>query len=178
MAVTQGQFQRKCQIYVSLIWIWNISNFRLQTHLPGANQLKHNQIPPPHDDVIKWKHFSRNWPFVREIHQSPVNSPHKGQWRGALMFSFIYVWINGWVNNRQAGDLRRYRAHYEVTVMQPYSISGWSSNGTVVLTSYTSSMGALSWKSSHIGVFMAAGARMRKFMPYFSPHSSWKIILY
>ena len=40
-----------------------------------------------------------------------------GQWRGALMFSFICVWINGCVNNRKAGDLRRYRAHYDVTVM-------------------------------------------------------------
>ena len=63
-----------------------------------------------HDDVIKWKHFPRNWPFVRGIHRSPVNSPHKGQWRGTLMFSLICVWINGWVNNREAGDLRRYRA--------------------------------------------------------------------
>ena len=42
---------------------------------------------------------------------------HKGQWRGAVMFSLICVWINGWVNNREAGDLRRYRAHYDVIVM-------------------------------------------------------------
>ena len=70
-----------------------------------------------HDDVIKWKHFPRNWPFVRGIHRSPVNSPHKSQWRGTLMFSLIYVWIHGWVNNREAGDLRRYRARYDVTVM-------------------------------------------------------------
>ena len=34
------------------------------------------------------KHFPRYWPFVRGIHRSPVNSPHKGQWRGALMFFF------------------------------------------------------------------------------------------
>ena len=39
-----------------------------------------------HVDVIKWKHFQRYWPFVRGIHRSPVNSPHKGQWHGALMF--------------------------------------------------------------------------------------------
>ena len=52
------------------------------------------------------------------IHRSPVNSPHKGQWRGAMMFSLISVWINGGVNNREAGDLRRYRAHYDVTVME------------------------------------------------------------
>ena len=38
----------------------------------------------PHDDVIKWKHLPRYWPFVREIHRSQVNSPHKGQWRGAV----------------------------------------------------------------------------------------------
>ena len=70
-----------------------------------------------HDDVIKWKHFPRYWHFLRGIHRSPVNSPHKGQWRGALMFSLICAWINGWVNNREAGDLRRHRAHYEVIVM-------------------------------------------------------------
>ena len=71
-----------------------------------------------HDDVIKWKHFPRYWLLVPGIHRSPVNSPHKGQWRRALMFSLICVWINDWVNNREAGDLRRYRAHYNVTVME------------------------------------------------------------
>ena len=74
-------------------------------------------IVTTHDDVIKWKHFPRNWPFVREIHRSPVNFPHKGQWRGALMFSLIYAWINDWVNNREAGDLRRQHGHYDVIVM-------------------------------------------------------------
>ena len=70
-----------------------------------------------HDDVIKLRHFPRYWPFVRGIHRSPVNSPHKGQWRGASMFSLICVWINGWVNNREVGDLRRYRAYYDVIVV-------------------------------------------------------------
>ena len=78
--------------------------------------------PVTSDDVIKWKRFPRNWPFVRGIHRLPVNSPHKGQWRGALMFSLIYVWINGWVNNREAGDLRRHHAHYDVTVMVPRNL--------------------------------------------------------
>ena len=49
----------------------------------------------PHDDVIKWKHFSRYWPFVWEIHRSPVNSPQKGQWRGAWVFPM--VWTNAGV---------------------------------------------------------------------------------
>ena len=70
-----------------------------------------------HDDIIKWKHFPRYWPFVWGIHRSPVNSPYKGKWRGALMFSLICVWINGWVNNGEAGDLKRYHTHYDVTVM-------------------------------------------------------------
>ena len=72
---------------------------------------------PYHDDVIKWKHFPRNWPFVRGIHRSPVNSPHKGKWRGNLTFSLICIWIKDWVKNREAGDLRRYGAHYDVIVM-------------------------------------------------------------
>ena len=49
----------------------------------------------------------------------PVNSPHKGRWRGALMLSLICAWTNGWVNNGDTGDLRRHRAHYDVSV-------GWS----------------------------------------------------
>ena len=48
----------------------------------------------------------------------PVNSPHKGQWHGALMFSLIYAWINDLVNNREAGDLRRQCGHYDVIAMQ------------------------------------------------------------
>ena len=48
----------------------------------------------------------------------PVNSPHKGQWRGALMFSLICAIITDWENNREAGDLRRHRGHYDVNVMR------------------------------------------------------------
>ena len=44
---------------------------------------------------MKWKHFPRYWPFVPGILRSPGNSPHKGQWLGALIFSLICVWING-----------------------------------------------------------------------------------
>ena len=61
--------------------------------------------------------FPRYCPFVRRIHRSPVNSSHKGQWRGALMFSLICAWRNGWVNDREAGNLRRHHAHYGITVM-------------------------------------------------------------
>ena len=57
---------------------------------------------------IWWRHhmetFSALLALCGGIHRSPVNSPHKGQWRGALVFSLICVWINGWVNKREAGD--------------------------------------------------------------------------
>ena len=48
-----------------------------------------------YDGVIKWKHFPCYWPFVRGIHRWPVNSPLKGQRRGAFMFSLICPRING-----------------------------------------------------------------------------------
>ena len=55
-------------------------------------------------------------PVTAGIHRPPVNSPHTHQWRRALMFSLVCAWTNGWVNNQNAGDLRRHRAHYDVTV--------------------------------------------------------------
>ena len=110
---------------------WTTYAFQPHFHWPiNISMQRHNSflcalhtIPTPgsvssHDDVIKWKHFPRNWPFVRGIHRSPVNSPHKGQWRGALMFTLICARINVWVNTREAGDLRRYCPHYDVIVMR------------------------------------------------------------
>ena len=70
-----------------------------------------------HNYVTKWKYFPRYWPFVRGIHRSPLSSPHKGQWRGALMFSSISVRTNGSVHNRDTGDLRRHHTRNNVIVM-------------------------------------------------------------
>ena len=71
-----------------------------------------------HNDVTKWKHFPRYWPFMKGIQRSSVDSPKKGQWRGALIFSLICAWTNGWANNWCVGDLRCHRAYYSVTVMK------------------------------------------------------------
>ena len=84
------------------------SDIHTQTHFCLASMM-----PSSNGNI-----FPRYWPFVLGIHRSPVNSPHKGQWRGALMFSLICTRINGWVNNGEAGDLRRHRAHNDVTVMR------------------------------------------------------------
>ena len=68
-----------------------------------------------HDDVIKWKHFLRYWPFVRGIHRSPVNSQHKGQWRRAWMFFFYLRLIKrlskqswGWCSETPSRSLWRH----------------------------------------------------------------------
>ena len=54
-----------------------------------------------HVDAIKWKHFPRHWPFVRGVQQSPVDSPHKGQWRGAfVVFFLICIWTNKRLSKR------------------------------------------------------------------------------
>ena len=72
-------------------------------------------------DISRWRHqmetFSALLALCAGNSPVPVNSPHKGQWRGALMFSLICARINNWVNNREAGDLRRHRGHYDVNVM-------------------------------------------------------------
>ena len=74
-----------------------------------------------HVDVINWKHFPCYWPFVWGIRRSSADSPNKSQWRGALTFYLICAWING-VNNRKAYDLRRHRAHCNVTVMNTVAV--------------------------------------------------------
>ena len=73
-----------------------------------------------HEDVIKWKYFPLHWTFVRGFQRSPVNSTHEGQWRS--LFSLICAWINGWIDNREAGDLRSHGAHYDVTVMHAVTV--------------------------------------------------------
>ena len=70
-----------------------------------------------HDDVIKCKYFPRCRPIVRGIHRWPMDSSHKGQWRGFYMFSLICAWTNVWANKGDVGHLRRHCVHYDVTVM-------------------------------------------------------------
>ena len=46
--------------------------------------------------------------------------PSQCQWRGASVFSLICAWVKVWVNNRDAGDLRRHHTHYDVTAIHIY----------------------------------------------------------
>ena len=97
--------------------------------LHHVSKIKHSMC-----EIVNWKYSKDNnatmtssngnivryWPFVRGIHRSPVDDPHKGQWRGALMYSVICAWWKR-LNKRDTGDWRHHRVHYDVTVIQwPY----------------------------------------------------------
>ena len=111
----------KCCIYSSMNWV-SIDSYN------GLSSLRRQAIIWTHAGLLSIEplgtNFSeflikmQNFTFTKlhlkissallaitGIHRSPVNYPHKGQWRWALMFSLICAWINGWINNREAGDL-------------------------------------------------------------------------
>ena len=126
------------EILFDTIWVWfhkcvllqNVSNstctqiIHRYSFWPVASVYKEIACVSPgctgwnHDDVIKWNHFLRYWPFVRGSHPSSVKSPHKGQWRGALMFSLICAGTNCSANYREANGLGRHRVDLDVTVME------------------------------------------------------------
>ena len=69
-----------------------------------------------------WRHQMET--FSKLLAICAGNSPVSGEFpaqrpvgRRALMFSLICAWINGWVNNCEAGDLRRHSTHYDVPVI-------------------------------------------------------------
>ena len=109
-------------------WKWNVvlSTFFCETVL-GAPEttkcLKHALVLDRRSFWTHawWRHQMETFTVLLDLCEgnSPVSvkSLHKGQWRGALMFSVICAWINNWVNNREAGDLRRHRGLYDVNVM-------------------------------------------------------------
>ena len=74
-----------------------------------------------------WRHQMETFSALLAI--CAGNSPVPGEFptqrpvTRSFDVSLVCVWINGWVNNGEAGDLRCYRAHYDVTVMLSYSVS-------------------------------------------------------
>ena len=84
----------------------------------GSNENRRGEIKS-HDDVIKWKLSPRYRPFVRRVPgEFPAQRPVTRSFGG-----FICVGINGWINTREANDLRRYCAHYDVSVMKMLKMS-------------------------------------------------------
>ena len=98
-----------CNITNSTVgWVYHVdkSTFlfclrqALQVCLLAELSTRNSSANIEHYLVISWwRHqvetFSPLLAFCAGIHRWPVNSPHKGQRRGALMFSFICAWING-----------------------------------------------------------------------------------
>ena len=72
-------------------------------------------------NMIWWRHQMEIFSALLAICEGNPSAsggfPSQSQWRGALMFSLICTWTNGWANNRVTGDLRRHRAHYDVHIM-------------------------------------------------------------
>ena len=125
-----GQNQRFSVVFFEItVCIWIEISLMFVRKSPIDNKSAHIQsmsdrpksINPTNVDQDPWRHImmtSSNGNIFRVTGLCAGNSPHKGQWRRALMFPLICVWINGWENNLGAGDLRRCRGHYDVTVMQ------------------------------------------------------------
>ena len=97
--------------YILMVYFLQNTQNRHPTACPGRMSSR----------VTWWRHQMETFSVLLALctGNSPVtvNSPHKGQWRRALMFSLICTWINDWVNKGEAGDLRCHRPHYDVTVM-------------------------------------------------------------
>ena len=51
-------------------------------------------------NFLQMETFPAKLALCAATHRLPVNSPHKGRWRGAFMFSLICAWANSWVTNR------------------------------------------------------------------------------
>ena len=122
-------FQKSVQLNQVLVTSVNgMGEWRNTNATFGGWTLIDDQFPKP--DTVAWYRCNTWWRHQMETFSALLaicagfNRGHKGQWRGALMFSLICVWIKGWVNNRDAGDLRRYRTHYDVTVMRLCICSG------------------------------------------------------
>ena len=118
-------------------WVSDVYRLLQQPHGYTGNHCYHIVSRP------WWRHqmepFSALLALCAGNSPVPVNSPHKGQWRGALMFSLICAWINDWVNNREAGDLRRHRGHYDVNIMsltlrkkRRQSTTSWHGNAGLI----------------------------------------------
>ena len=97
--------------------------------LENNGKRKIGSIAPPQDGWFLfplWRHQMEIFSALLALsaENSPVTGefPHKGQWRGALVFSLICAWTNGWVNDRDAGDMIRHRAYYDVAVMDASKI--------------------------------------------------------
>ena len=115
---------RNPQFYVSgkRPMAWCLFNTSTSDGVDRSVRFRGTEQIRSHEDVIKWKHFPPNWPFVRGIHRSPVDFPSQGSvTRSFGVFFDLHLnkrsWTNGWANNGDAGNLRHYRTYFDVPAM-------------------------------------------------------------
>ena len=108
-----------CQWWLLVV----IKNFS-QVFIVLAQLLKYLQIDC---NILPW-HWSPlcYWPFVRGIHWSSMDSPHKRLAAQALIFSLMLAWTNCWTNMPVPGYLTRYDTHVKVfaNLLQYLSFTG------------------------------------------------------
>ena len=128
--VLQGDFTSTGAIIMKRTWriSFSITHYSINTVWSGIAMWRHRtwsnlarvmlilihsrifkEAKVVHDDVIKWNHFPRHWPFVRGFHRWSVNCPHKAS-DAALWCFLICAWTNSWENNGM-------RPHYDATLM-------------------------------------------------------------
>ena len=112
--------RKQCRLY-------KITYFSFKVSQPGCIFIKTHQFDPwvkDHQQALLswWRHQMETFSSLLAI--CAGNSPVTGEFpaqrpvtRSFDVFFYICARINGWVNNGEAGDLRRYCAHYDVTVM-------------------------------------------------------------
>ena len=149
------------KIWIELNWNWKKMNWIGIELKDSESDLNLNWIELNNPESnLKWNWIElkeMNWsePWNLHIPESMMTSSngnifrvtghlcgHKGHWRRALMLPLICTWIYGCTNNREAGDMRRHRAHYDVTVMSliccmvmiHQNIKNWCNNGWRVKT--------------------------------------------
>ena len=100
------------------LWLWSRVQSRENPHqIFSKRQIGITAPWIHHGDVIKWKLFFRYWPLVREytgLRWIPLTVASD-----AMLWCFVWSvpLTNDWANSRDAGGLRRHRAHDEVTVL-------------------------------------------------------------
>ena len=105
-----------------MVWVWWLVVSNCATYvIHFTTQIQWPQSWHHDNSLVTALQMYIGWFAPVHLDTLPVNSPHKGQWRGAFMFSLICAWISGWTNSSDAGDLRSHRAYYDVIVM-PWSI--------------------------------------------------------
>ena len=114
----------------SLRWPYSSAIVEMATWYCNKKLTSHFRPMTVHDDVIKWMHFPRYWPFVR----GPVTDefPSLRPVTRSFDVSLICSWTNVWINNRDADDLRRNRAHCDVTVISE-KVGHWSERSMELL---------------------------------------------